>query len=140
MAASVEVHRAAHEAFNSREWGRLRTLTAADVMYVDHPRGLILRSFEELRDAMQQWTAGMSDARVEECRYLDAGTHSVCRFAGRGTNDGPLGPAQATGQQMDLAFCEIVRVEDDRIVEGEILYDAMTMMSQFGVVSAPVAA
>jgi hypothetical protein len=35
---------------------------------------------------------------------------------------------------------EIVRVEDDRIVEGEILYDAMTMMSQFGVVSAPVAA
>jgi ketosteroid isomerase-like protein len=140
MASAVEIHRTAHEAFNRRDWDRMRALTAPDVAFTDHARAITTDGFDEFLGWIQEWPTGMSDARVDEPQYLDAGTHSVCRFRGRGVNDGPMGPANATGRQIDLAFCEIVRVEGDRIVSGEMYYDAMTMMAQLGVVQAPAVA
>ena len=140
MPSSVDTHRAVHEAFNRRDWDTMRSIAADDITFVDHARGLTMRSFEEFLGWCQEWTAGMSDARVDEPDYLDAGTHSVCRFRGRGVNDGQLGPAQATGRQLDLAFCEVVRIDGGRIVAGEMFYDAMTMLTQLGVVEAPVPA
>ena len=140
MASAVEVHRVSHDAFNRRDWEGMRSLVAPDVVYTDHPRGLTLEGFDDFIGWLQEWTAGMSDALVDEPEYLEAGTHSVCRFQGRGTNDGPMGPAQATGRQLDLAFCEILRIEDGRMSRGDIYYDAMTMMVQFGVAQAPATA
>jgi ketosteroid isomerase-like protein len=140
MPSSIDTHRAAHDAFNARDWDRMRSIAADDIEFVDHPRGLTLRSVDEFVGWLGEWTGGMSDARVDEPDYLDAGTHSVCRFRGRGVNDGPLGPAQATGRQLDLAFCEVVRVDGGRIVAGEMFYDALSMMAQLGVVEAPAAA
>jgi ketosteroid isomerase-like protein len=140
MASAVEIHRAAHEAFNNRDWDRMRALTAPDVVFVDRARGLTAEGIDDFLSWVQEWPTGMSDASVDEPRYLDAGTHSVCQFQGRGVNDGPLGPADATGNSVDLSFCEIVRVEGDSIVAGDMYYDAMTMMVQLGVVQAPAAA
>jgi steroid delta-isomerase-like uncharacterized protein len=140
MAAATDVHRAAHEAFNSRDWEAMRALVAPDTIYDDHPRGLTLQGVDNFVAWVQEWAAGMSDARIEEARYLDAGTHSVCMFRGRGINDGPMGPANATGRPLDLAFCEILRVEDGRVTGGDAYYDALTMLSQLGVVQAPAAA
>jgi steroid delta-isomerase-like uncharacterized protein len=140
MATAVEVHRAAHEAFNRRDWETMRSLLAPDVTYDDHPRGLTVQGTDDFVAWAQEWAAGMSDARVDEPRYLDAGTHSICMFRGRGINDGPMGPANATGKSLDLAFCEILRVEDGRTTRGAMYYDALTMLIQFGVVEAPATA
>jgi ketosteroid isomerase-like protein len=60
---------------------------------------------------------------------------------GRGTNDGPMGPGNAvTGKRMDMPFCEILRVQDGRVVSGEIFYDQLTMLTQLGLAEAPVPA
>jgi steroid delta-isomerase-like uncharacterized protein len=140
MASSIEVHRAAHEAFNRRDWDAMRALNAPDMVFIDHARGLTIHGIDEFLAWIQEWPTGMSDAKVEEARYLDAGTHSVCQFQGRGVNDGPMGPANATGRPVDVAFCEIVRVDGGRLAGGDIYYDAMTLMSQLGVVQAPAPA
>jgi steroid delta-isomerase-like uncharacterized protein len=140
MATAVEVHRAAHDAFNRRDWEATRAITAPDIVYDDHPRGLTIEGAGDFLAWLQGWAAGMSDARTDQPRYLDAGTHSVCMFQGRGVNDGPMGPANATGRSLDLAFCEIVRVQDGRIAGGDLYYDAMTMFAQLGVVEAPATA
>jgi ketosteroid isomerase-like protein len=140
VASAVEIHRAAHEAFNSRDWDGMRALTSPDVVFSDRARGLTARGFDDFLAWVREWPTGMSDARVDEPQYLDAGTHSICRFRGRGVNDGPMGPVEGTGLPVDIAFCEIVRVDGDRIVEGEMYYDVMTLMTQLGVVQAPAAA
>jgi ketosteroid isomerase-like protein len=140
MASSVDIHRAGHEAFNARDWDSLRDVCANDVAYSDRPRNLELRSVDEFLGWTNDWVTGMSDARVTEPEYLEAGEYSVCRFIGQGTNDGPLGPAQATGKAMNMPFCEIMRVQDGKIVSGEIFYDQLTMMSQFGLMEAPAPA
>ena len=140
MASAADVHRAAHEAFNIRDFDRMRALTAPDVVYTDHARGMTVRGVDDFLGWVQEWSTGMSDARIEEPQYLDAGKHSVCQFQGRGVNDGPMGPANATGRPLDLALCEIVRVDGDRIAGGDMYYDAMTMLAQFGLVDASAAA
>jgi ketosteroid isomerase-like protein len=141
MASSVELHRAAHGAFNDRDWERMRTLMAETIAYSDRPRGLDMTSFDEFIGWLMEWATGMSDARVSDPDYLEAGEYSICRFTRRGINDGPMGPARAvTGKQMDMPFCEIMRVQDGKIVGGEIFYDQLTMLSQLGLAEAPVPA
>ncbi len=141
MASSVEIHRAAHDAFNQRDWEQMRSLMADPIAYSDRPRGLALESFDEFLGWLKEWTTGMSDARVSDPDYLEAGEYSVCRFNGQGTNDGPMGPAQATtGRRMDMPFCEILRVQDGRVISGEIIYDQLTMLTQLGLAEAPVPA
>jgi predicted ester cyclase len=138
MASSVEIHRAAHDAFNARDWDRMRALVADTMSYSDRPRGLEIGSFDEFLAWLQEWTTGMSDARVTAPDYLDAGEYSVCRFTAQGTNDGPMGPMRATtGKRMDMLFCEILHVQDDRVIGGEMFYDQLTMLSQLGLAEAP---
>ncbi len=141
MASSVEIHRPAHDAFNERDWERMRSLMADTIAYSDRPRGLELGSFDEFLGWLKELTTGMSDARVNDPDYLEAGEYSVCRFNGRGTNDGPMGPAQATtGKRMDMPFCEILRVQNGRVTSGEIFYDQLTMLTQLGLAETPLPA
>jgi ketosteroid isomerase-like protein len=141
MTSSVEVHRAAHEAFNARDWDRMRELVADSLTFTDRPRGIEMRSVDEFLGRLNEWTTGMSDAKVGEPRYLEAGDHSVCRFVGSGTNDGPIGPPRAvTGKRMEMPFCELLRVRDGKVVEGEMYYDQLTMLTQLGLAEAPVTA
>jgi hypothetical protein len=119
----------------------VRSLMVETIAYGDRPRGLELGCLDEFLGWLREWTTGMSDARVSEPDYLEAGEYSVCRFMGRGTNDGPMGPGQAvTGKRMDMPFCEILRVQDGRVVSGEIFYDQLTMLTQLGLAEAPVPA
>ena len=141
MESSVEIHRIAHEAFNGRDWERMRSLLAETVSYDDRPRSLQIRSVEDFIAWLQEWVTGMSDARVTAPEYIDAGEYSICRFTGQGTNDGPMGSMQATtSKRMDMPFCEILRVESGRITGGDIYYDRLTMLTQLGLAEVPVPA
>ena len=138
MSSAVEPHQAAHDAFNRRDWDQLRAAWSPDMVYIDHARGVTIHGIDDFIAWCQDWIAGFSDARIDDAQYLDAGGHSVCRFRGRGVNDGAIGPATATGNPLDLPMCEVHRVDDGRLTSGEIYYDAMSIMVQLGV-AEPVA-
>ena len=84
MGSSVDVHRAAHDSFNARDWERLRSQVSETVAYSDRPRALDAGSFDEFVDYLKEWTTGMSDAKVDQPDYIEAGEFSVCRFTGSG--------------------------------------------------------
>lgn len=86
---------------------------------------------------LQGWKTSFSDARITEASYLEAGDWTVARFQGRGVNDGPLGELPATGRQLDLPMCELLRWQDGKAVEGALYYDSGTMMVQLGHLSPP---
>jgi hypothetical protein len=90
---------------------------------------------------MTAWATAFSNAQVTNPSYLDAGDTVVALFTGRGTNDGPLGPMPATGKQLDLQFCELMRFNDSgQIVGGAVYYDQLTLLSQLGHAPATVSA
>jgi SnoaL-like polyketide cyclase len=138
MGNAVDKHREAHKCFNNRDWDGLRAHFADNARYSDVPRGLEMKTGDEFLGWARDWATAFSDATVFEPQYIDGGEYSVCRFTARGTNDGPMGPMQATGNRLDMAFCEVMHWgADGRCDRGEMYYDQMTLLIQMGVVEPP---
>ena len=136
---NVETFRAAHHAFNRRDFDSVASRMVDSFFYEDYARGMIHRGREGFKQFMQVWVSAFSDASVCDPTYIDGGDVVVAQFRGRGVNDGGMGPFRATGRSMDLPFCEILRFDSDgRIVSGGIYYDVMTMLTQLGI--APTSA
>jgi steroid delta-isomerase-like uncharacterized protein len=141
MTSSADIHRASHDAFNARDWDRMRSLLGDSVTYRDRARAVELTSPDDFLGWAREWTTAMSDAQVTQAEYIDGGEWSVCRFTGVGTNDGPIGPVQTgTGKRLELAYCELIRVQDGKVTGGEMYYDQLTLLSQLGLAEMPLPA
>ena len=137
--ANSDTHRAAHDAFNARDWDALARELAPDFTYVDQPRGITVKSARDFVDYLKGgWTTSFSDAAVTNPRYTDTADGTIARFEGRGINDGPLGDLPATGRQMILPLCEVMTLgPDGRMTAGELYYDQVTILVQLGHMPAP---
>jgi steroid delta-isomerase-like uncharacterized protein len=135
---SVEKHRAAHQAFNRRDFDEIAGMMTEDFTYTDHPRGETFRGPDAFREGfLERWVASFSDAEVSDPTYLDAGNASIAQMTGRGTNDGPLGDLPATGKTLNFPLCEVMRFnERGQMVSGGAYYDQLTMLAQLGHVEA----
>jgi ketosteroid isomerase-like protein len=51
-----------------------------------------------------------------------------------------MGEIPPTGQKIEQPFCLFVRVRDGKIVDSSEYYDAMTMMTQLGLMPEPAQA
>ena len=130
---NVDTFRAAHQAFNKREFDALLNLLAEDFVYEDRARGNTFRGRNGFREFMQGWVTAFSNAEVASAQYIDGGDTVVAEFSGRGTNDGPLGPLPKSGKQLNLPFCEVMRFNPrGQIASGAVYYDQMSMMAQLG--------
>jgi hypothetical protein len=140
MGKASEAHAKAHAAFTARDWELLESMMTPECVYEDHARGLTMKDRSGAMDWLRGWTAFMSDAEPADAEYIDGGSYSVARFTGRGTNDGPFGPFEATGKRLALPFCEILHWTDDGCFDhGEIYYDQVSMMVQLGHMEPPPA-
>jgi steroid delta-isomerase-like uncharacterized protein len=138
MASSnVETFRAAHDDFNKRGFDKVIETFRDDFVYTDHPRGRTHTKQGFKDDFMTGWVNAFSDAEVTDREYIDAGDVVVCRFTGRGTNDGPMEGIPATGRAMSLPFCEIFRFDSQgKAIAGEAFYDQVTILTQLGLLPA----
>ena len=138
--SNVDTHRLLHELFNRRDWDAIDAHVREDLTYTDMSRGLTMKSLDDFKSWLGEWTTAFSDATPGNPVYLDGGDFSVATFQGRGTNDGQLGTFPATGRRMDVPFCEILRYDADGKVEsGEIYHDQLSIMTQLGHVEVPSA-
>jgi ketosteroid isomerase-like protein len=138
MSSNVETIRAAHQAFNRRDFDAIVRQLAGDFVYHDHASGKTFAGGNGFRQFLAGWTSAFSNAEVSEPIYIDGGDVIVAEFTGRGTHDGPLGPAAATRRQMVLPFCEIIRFDRaGKMISGGLYYDQLSLLAQLGL--APVA-
>lgn len=130
---NVETFRAAHEAFNRRDFDAVVSAMADEFTYHDRARGVTFRGPNGFRDFIQGWVAAFSNAEVFEPEYIDGGDVVVAQFTGRGANDGSLGSLPPTGKQLNLHFCEIIRFNDKgQMLLGAAYYDQLSMLVQLG--------
>jgi steroid delta-isomerase-like uncharacterized protein len=138
-AQNVATFRAAHQAFNRRDFAAVVAAMTDGVVYEDRARNVTFRGRAGFREFMTAWTTAFSNAQVTSPTYLDAGDTVIALFTGRGTNDGPFGPLPASGKELDLQFCELLRFNDSgQIVGGAVYYDQLTLLSQLGHASVAV--
>jgi steroid delta-isomerase-like uncharacterized protein len=133
----VESVRARHDAFNRRDFDAALNGVAEHVTYRDRARGETYEGHDGFTQWLRTWPAAFSDGRVADPTYVDAGDVVIAEFAGRGTNDGPLGDLPPTGRTIDVPFCEITRFDaNGEVVEAAIYYDQLSMMAQLGHIEA----
>ena len=81
------------------------------------------QAFPDLRWEMRGSSLRGSDTVVAEGVFIGTNTGPIV---------GPRGPILATGRRVELAFCDIWKVCNGRIVENRIYYDQVTFLGQLG--------
>jgi steroid delta-isomerase-like uncharacterized protein len=135
---NAERHLRSADLFNRRDWDGFMADFATDCEYVDQARGITVKGREQYLQYEQAWITAFSDGMMTDAQVIDGGSHTVLRFTGSGTNDGPLGPLPATGRTASVRLCEIREYDSDgKVRRGELFYDQVTMMIQLGHMQPP---
>ncbi len=130
---NVETFRAAHQAFNSRDFDAVVSKMAEGFTYRDQARNVTFTGRDGFKEFMQGWAEAFSNATVTDPSYLDAGDTVIAQFMGQGVNDGAFGPLPETGREINVPFCELMRFDlSGQVVSGGIYYDQLTLMTQLG--------
>ena len=131
------VARAGYEAFNARDFDSLESIYDDRAELINLATGERLVGIDGVVRFMKSWLQGFSDAKAVITDIKQAGDTVVCEFRGTGTHDGvfhtPRGDIPATGKRVDVQFCDVLRIERDKIVQIRSYFDSGTFARQLGV-------
>ncbi|MEW5959646.1 MAG: ester cyclase [Chloroflexota bacterium] len=133
---NAKIARIVYEKFNSRDFEGAVAYVAANYEGLNVPLGTTLHGPDGFRQFMQGWATAFPDSRVEVTNLVAGEEGVVVEFRGRGTHTGPLigptGEIPATGREVNVSFCDVLRIENSKITSIHTYYDAATMMGQLG--------
>ena len=132
---------AVFDAFNARDLDKAVSATVENITWEDHGRDSTTKTRAELKDSLAEWITGFSDAKITDIKAIDAGDTVIVQYIGRGTNDGPMGPAPATSKRVSLSCVDVVNFDKDgKIVRGETYFNMYNLLIQMGLAQVPVKA
>lgn len=139
MGTNAETLRAAHQAFNDRDFdASVGAVVGDSTVVVDHGRGASVTGPAEFRGWLEGFTSMSSDIELVDAVYIDAGDHVTAQFRAVGTQDGPLDPFPASGNPYTLDVCEVWRFAGDGpAVEGHNYSDGLGLLIQLGHIQPP---
>ncbi|HKF80330.1 MAG TPA: ester cyclase [Thermoleophilaceae bacterium] len=134
------VARTFFEVFETGELDRLDDMVAADA--VDHdpynPHGD--EGLEGMKKTVTMYREAFPDLSFTIDDQIAEGDKVVTRWTGRGTHQGELMGAPATGRTSTVIGIGIDRFEDGMIVEAWGCWDALGMFQQLGLTGEPAGA
>ena len=120
--------RACFENASQGNFDALDELVAPD--YVLHPEEV--RGADGLKEMVEGYRNALSGLRVTIDQQFTEGDYVATRFTVRGTHDGDLMGAPATGKDVAFTGITISRCEDGRIVEEWEITDNVALLRQIG--------
>jgi ketosteroid isomerase-like protein len=140
---SASIIRKLFDGFNAKDYDAIVGVAADDFELIDCASGEKFSGPEGARRNAERWLTPFPDVSVELLNVVSAGDWAIAEAVGRGTHSGPMqtpmGEVAPTGKEMELHFCSIIRVKDGKIAETRDYYDAMTIVSQLGLMPEPAA-
>ncbi len=131
--------------FNSRhsdsEWlDKSGAAFAADSTFTNVPLGMTLPGAEGYKQFVMFFAEAFPDSTVEITNLFATDEQVVLEYTGRGTNTGPLhmpmGDIPATGRKGELRICDVMQIQNGKIINYHSYYDTITLMQQLGLVPA----
>ena len=126
--------RAFEEHFNTGNFDLAQEIFAAD--YVNHDPSLPRSGSgpEAANQAVRLYREAFPDAQITVEDQVAEGDKVATRWSARGTHQGELLGVGPTGNQVQITGISLSRIEDGRIAEDWIDYDALGMMQQIGAI------
>src|SRR5438876_10887102 len=99
MASSnVEMLRAAHKSWNTRDFAGVVKNAAEGLVYTDNARAVAFNTRDKLQGWTEGWAKAFSDGRIPNAEHTDAADIVIARFPVAGTYARPFGAPKATGR------------------------------------------
>ncbi|MDX1498459.1 MAG: ester cyclase [Woeseiaceae bacterium] len=134
LAASHEatIRRLIEEGWNSGDPAKLREHYGDSVSFRSPLAGRI-----DSVEGVEQFASGLfrafPDARMTVTRVIASGSDAFVHFEGSGTNTGPLpNGREATGRSISFEGLAHVVVEDGKVQQDWVYYDALGLFRQLG--------
>ncbi len=89
---------------------------------------------EGYKQMVGAFRSAFPDLRVRNEDVIEEGNKVVVRWTANGTHNGQLMQIPPTGKKVSLKGVDILRIENDKIVERWGEFDALGMLSQLGVI------
>ncbi|HMO00594.1 MAG TPA: ester cyclase [Miltoncostaeaceae bacterium] len=125
------------ELFNAADWGGLRELCAADVVYTETGTSRRLEGMDACDAAWHAWRTAMPDLTGTVLRTLEDGDVAAIEIRWVGTQTGPLptpdGEIPPTGRRIEVLSTQWVTARDGHTAVIDHHLDLLGMLGQLGV-------
>jgi steroid delta-isomerase-like uncharacterized protein len=130
----VDIPRALVDGFNSRDFSKTLSVLSDDVEWLDIPSQSLYRGKEGYRQFDETWLKAFPDGKAEIINVITQGDRVVVEYVGRGTHMGPLtgpmGVLRPTGRRVQLPMCDVMQIQDGKVIRGHTYYNAASVFQQ----------
>ena len=127
-----------YTSFNERNFDKIVQIAEPNIIIQNMAFGTTLKGHAGVREWLNIWSTAMPDAKVEIVNIFPSEKGVVTEFIGRGTHKGPFngpqGAIPATGKKLEMRFCEVLKIANDKVAEQRLYFDGATLLRQLGVI------
>ena len=123
------------DAENAKNLLAMRQTWSALPRVVDVPSGAVFEGASEVESFYQTRWTGFPNASRKVTRLMSTEDGCYVEIEVKGKHEGPLDGLAATGRETQVKLCQFFAPDaDGRIAEVTLYYDALTILTQLGVI------
>jgi steroid delta-isomerase-like uncharacterized protein len=132
----LQAAKAPIEAYNDKDWPRLRSVVTPDFVYEEVPTQRRLEGFDAVFACWQGWAKAFPDSRATFNEEFVAEEAVVLEVTWSGTHTGPLelpgGPVAPTHRPISLQGCQVIGLRNGMAQSIRHYFDIATLLQQLG--------
>jgi steroid delta-isomerase-like uncharacterized protein len=137
---AISLVRANIDAFNRGDKEKFKAQLTPESVYREHGTGREEHGVDAITATSWSWRDAFPDSHGEIVNAFGSGDQVALQIIWTGTQTGdlvgPAGSIPATGKQVQVPACQVVRMRDGEIVSVDHYFDSMSMLVQLGVAPA----
>lgn len=137
MLSIANVAKASVNAYNDKNWDKVRATLAPDCLYDEVATNRRAKGIDETLAIWQGWAKALPDSKATFGHEFVMDNTVVLEITWRGTHTGPLptprGEIAPTGRTIELRACQVIEVSGERVKTVRQYFDMATLNQQLGV-------
>jgi steroid delta-isomerase-like uncharacterized protein len=137
MRSIVDVAKASVNAYNEKNWEKVRATLTPDCVYEEIATNRKAHGVNDTIALWQGWAKAMPDSKATFDNQIVKDNMVVLEITWRGTHSGPLqtprGEIAPTGRRFELRACQIVNVSGERANTVRHYFDMNTLFQQLNI-------
>ena len=132
----LQAARAPVEAYNEKNWHRLRSVVTPDFVYEEVATQRRLEGIDAVIACWQSWARAFPDSRATFDEEFVSGQQVVLEVTWSGTHSGlldlPGGPVAPTHRPIRLQSCQVLGLRNGKVGSIRQYFDIATLLQQLG--------